>query len=48
MNDRFNIDLEKIKKLERSIKADMQKRDEQEKNNIPTSIVNYYFKLEYF
>jgi len=48
MNDRFNIDLEKIKKLERSIKSDMQKRQEQEKNNIPTSIVQNNFKLEYF
>jgi hypothetical protein len=41
MNDKFTMEIEKIKKLEKSIKADIQKRDEQEKNNVPTSIVRY-------
>jgi hypothetical protein len=39
MNDHFSIEIEKIKKLEKLIKSDIQKRDEQEKNNVPTSIV---------
>jgi tRNA-binding EMAP/Myf-like protein len=43
MNDHFSIEIEKIKKLEKLIKSDIQKRDEQEKNNVPTSIVYYIY-----
>jgi tRNA-binding EMAP/Myf-like protein len=42
MNDHFALEIEKIKKLEKLIKSDIQKRDEQEKKNVPTSIVNNY------
>ena len=39
MNEKFSGEIEKIKKLEKIIKSDILKRDEQQKKNIPTSIV---------
>lgn len=43
MNDHFSIEIEKIKKVERLIKSDIQRREEQQKNNVPTSIVYNLF-----
>jgi hypothetical protein len=39
MTDKFTIEVDKLKKLERSLKNDIFKRNEQEKKNLPTSIV---------
>ena len=39
MNDKFSAEMEKIKKLEKNIKSDILKREEQLNQNIPTSIV---------
>jgi hypothetical protein len=41
MNDKFSVEMEKIKKLEKNIKSDILKRDEQYNQNIPTSIVSF-------
>jgi hypothetical protein len=39
MNDEFFTEFDKVQKLERLVKADILKRNEQENSNIPTSIV---------
>ena len=39
MTDRFSIEVEKLKKLERVLKTDINKRNEQETKKLSTSIV---------
>lgn len=44
MSDQFSNDLDRLNKLERMVKVDIQKRTEQEKQNQPTSQVIYILK----
>jgi hypothetical protein len=39
MTDKFSIEIEKLKKLERVVKTDINKRNELESKNMSTSIV---------
>ena len=39
MTDKFTIEVDKLKKLERSLKNDINKRSDLEQRNQPTSIV---------
>ncbi len=40
MTDKFSIEIEKLKKLERMLKSDINKRNEQESKKMSTSIVS--------
>jgi hypothetical protein len=44
MTDKFTQDLEKLKKIEKSLKSDIIKRTELENKNQSTSIVRCNFK----
>lgn len=39
MNDNFNYEIERISKIEKSINLDIQKRNLNEKENKPTTLV---------
>ena len=40
MTDKFSIEIEKLKKLERMLKSDINKRSDQESKKMSTSIVS--------
>ncbi len=42
MTDKFTIEIEKLKKIEKTLRNDIIKRSEFEKKNISTSIVNKF------